>query len=252
MKRTNIYQVLAVAGMILLAGFSPLSAATILGQIGTNGTSLDGHAVPSGTTLLGDSVVATGDHPAIVNLLNGRTVMLGGQSKVLFEIADAGLAIHVQAGTLAFSTSADEAVTLAANSVLMLNELGQVQEGTRVNRADVGICDLRNANTGEYFTDAADIALCHDKPGNDQCDWNRDDVPDPDLQGFLDHGAVRLGDSGTKLNSMCNSNGVGEVVVFGAKGGGGKKWALIAGAAVAGYLIYDDSQDDTVASPVTP
>ena len=95
---------------------APLSAATIVGQIGTNDVSLDGNTVPSGTTLLGDSVVRTGDSPAVVHLLNGQVVRLGLQSQVLFEVADAGLAIHVQAGTLALYTGG-ETVTLTTDSV---------------------------------------------------------------------------------------------------------------------------------------
>ena len=239
--------------MTLLVGFSPLSAATILGQIGTNGTSLDGHVVPSGTTLLSDSVVATGDHPAIVNLINGQTLLLGGQSKALFEKADAGLAIHVQAGTLAFNAGADETVTLAPNSLLLLNESGQVQEGTRVNRADVGLCELRDADTGEYFTDPADILLCQNKPGNEQCAWDRKDVSGPEVQGYLDHGALGLDDEDSKLDDRCNVKTDAGRKNRTSRGLSRGQWALIgAGGAAVGYVIYDEEADTDVASPVTP
>lgn len=232
-------------GVILLLGLSPLSAATILGQIGTNGTSLDGHSVPSGTTLLSDSVVKTGDSPAIVNLINGQTLRLGGRSQALFEIAGSGLAIHVQAGTLAFNTGANETVTLATNSVLMLNEHGQVQEGTRIKRADVAICDLKHAQTGEYHTNAADIVTCHGEPGHEICEWNRIEVSESVLQEYFDRGAVRVDQRHGDLNEGC-----------GVKGGGWWKWALIgAGGAAAGYEIYDETEGDSdsdTGSPVRP
>ena len=249
MGRDNVQKVLVVAVVTLLVGLSPLAAATIVGQIGTNGTSLDGHRVPSGTTLLSDSVVATGDHSAIVNLINGQTVLLGGRSQVLFEIADAGLAIHVQAGTLAFRTGADQTVTLAKNSVLVLNNQGQVQEGTRVNRADVDVCDLRNADTGDYFTSPVAIAQCHAEPGEDECDWNKLEVSEAELQEYLDHGAVRLDDRPPDLNEGC-----------GTKVGAWWKWPLVGVAAAgASYVVFDASDSDSesdsdsdTGSPVRP
>ncbi|MEE2777175.1 MAG: hypothetical protein VYE73_10510 [Acidobacteriota bacterium] len=237
MSEVKTSRVLALAAAMLLLALPPLSAASILGQVGTNGTSVNGHWVPSGTTLLSDSVVATAEYPAVVHLNNGQTLRLGEASRALFQVADAGLEVHVQAGTVAFNGGAGEAITLAPKSVLVLDQQGQAQEGTRVNRAGVRVCDLRSAETGEYFTSSADIAQCHAKPGGDECAWGPDEVPQSELESYLDHGAVQIGFL-KKLNDLCEATG-------------GFTWwkATLIGVGAAGAVAVADDDDTRRASP---
>ena len=237
-SRKYVQTLIAVPALLALAALFPVSAATILGQTGTNGLFLNGHKVPSGTTLSLDSVLQTKSHPGLAHLNNGHALWLGPDSKIQFAAADLGVAIHVQAGLLAFNSEGSGIVTLAPTSVLVLDEQGQVQEGTRVRRGDTPMCELETEETIEF---------CHADPADSKCDWSREEVPQAEVQARLDEGWLIIGENDI-LNRQCQA-------IIGGFLGAGAITGIALGGAAAGYFVYDefiDDDDDTDAPPASP
>ncbi len=69
-----------------------------LGQVISEGTTMEGIRVPSGSTLMADSLLETGDEPAIIHLQGGQVLRLASHSSAYFAPADAGVRVHVHSG----------------------------------------------------------------------------------------------------------------------------------------------------------
>ena len=81
---------------------------------------MDGIAVPSGTTLLGDTTLETGSFPASIHLGYGPVLELGQGSSAYFEKLDDG-AVRVSVGTGSMSFLGEaEVMTVAANEALTI------------------------------------------------------------------------------------------------------------------------------------
>lgn len=92
------------------------TALQVVGQLVGGGASIDGLAVPSGTTLLSGSVVSAGARPASVHLVNGQMVEVGGNSRALLRRGQGGeIRVSVQAGTLSFVEAGGAVSTLPAD-----------------------------------------------------------------------------------------------------------------------------------------
>lgn len=216
-KSVRLIAAFAVLGLTIL---SPVSAGTVIGQTGTNDLFLNGQAVPSGTTLTLDAVLQTGDNAGLAHLNGGNALWLAPGTKIRFSDADLGIAIHVLAGQLAFNSASTGTLTLAPSSVLVLNEQGQVREGTQVTTE---MCALESDETAQF---------CHANPGDSKCSWSFENVANADVQAKLDDGWLTL--PSDILDGQCRSK-VG--------GGGLSKGAItgiVLGSVAAGYLAYDE------------
>ena len=78
----------------------------VLGQVIAQGVAMDGLTVPSGTTVLNQTVLETSANPAIVHLSSGQVVELHRNSSAYLERTEAGgVRIVVRAGTLSYAVA---------------------------------------------------------------------------------------------------------------------------------------------------
>jgi hypothetical protein len=120
MKKLTFYLLL----MACIVFFSPAAfsepAAPILGQVVATEMTMDGIAVPSGTTLLGDTTLNTGSFPASIHLGSGPVLELDQSSSAYFEKLDDGaVRISIGMGSMSF-LGETEVMTVAANEALTI------------------------------------------------------------------------------------------------------------------------------------
>ena len=120
MKKATFYLLL----MIFVVFSSPAAfsepAAPVLGQVVATEMTMDGIAVPSGTTLLGDTTLETGSFPASIHLGYGPVLELDQSSSAYFEkLNDGAVRISVETGSISF-LGETEVMTVAANEALTI------------------------------------------------------------------------------------------------------------------------------------
>ena len=114
-------KVTAVLTLILLIAFpgptvfaAPVPVA-VLGQVIGPNMTMDGISVPSGTTLLNETMLKTGSSVAAVHLAIGAVLQLGESSSAYFkELTSGEVRVSVETGSLSFREEG-EVVTLAAD-----------------------------------------------------------------------------------------------------------------------------------------
>lgn len=98
-------------GSVLGASPSP-----ILGQVIAYRAEVNGHTVPSGTTLLNGSEVSTGAYPAAVQLETGQVIEIGRNSSAQFQrLSGEEVSVSVTRGTVSFREKAGTISTLGTD-----------------------------------------------------------------------------------------------------------------------------------------
>ena len=94
------------------------------GQVIANSVSVDNMQVPSGTTLLGKTLVTTSKNPAFVHLSSGQTIQLHRNSTAYIEKEPAGaIRVSVRSGTLSYRSAAGFATAPPASTVVFAPEV---------------------------------------------------------------------------------------------------------------------------------
>ncbi len=119
-----------------------------LGQVISEGTTMEGIRVPSGSTLMADSLLATGDKPATIHLQGGQVLRLASHSSAYFAPAAAGVRMHVRSGEATVRAAVPggepEALTLSEDMYAVLSRDGRGQAGYQT----AGLATAGLATTG--------------------------------------------------------------------------------------------------------
>jgi len=92
----------------------------VLGQVISDSVQMDGMSVPSGTTVLSNSVLATTQDPAFIHLGKGRVIQLHRNSSAYFEKTPSEtVQVNVRSGTLSYRSAGGELVTLPPESLIV-------------------------------------------------------------------------------------------------------------------------------------
>jgi len=127
--KTYIVAIVIVTMLVGMMPVAPARAVLVLGQLASNGATLDGITVPSGTTILDPSTIATGDDPAVIHLINGSVLAMAPHSKASFSGESGGkTTLAVETGEVILRDQAGEPVILKADTSVVIQEEG-VQEG---------------------------------------------------------------------------------------------------------------------------
>ncbi len=119
MKNVTVY--FALVAVVLIpaqTAFAAPGPSPVLGQVISQDMTMDGFGVPSGTTLLNDTLLETGSSPAAIHLGNGPVLELAESSSAFFERLPSGdVRISVETGSLSFfegseTTTVSEAANL--------------------------------------------------------------------------------------------------------------------------------------------
>ncbi|MCZ6626301.1 MAG: hypothetical protein O7B35_19030, partial [Deltaproteobacteria bacterium] len=95
----------------------------VLGQVLSNTFSLDGLSLPSGSTLLTETLLTTTTSPAVVHLSEGQTIELARNSSAYFERTEAGqIRVAVRSGLLAYRTGSGEIFTVPVGGELLFSQ----------------------------------------------------------------------------------------------------------------------------------
>lgn len=235
---------LALAALAIVS--APLMAAVPVGQVVGDGATLDGVAVPSGTTLLSPSVVETADEPVILHLSNGQALTMGPESSAVLESSfDGEIRLTVDQGEVALREPSGAVTTLAANSQVVLDSQGQIGEGARVPGSEVKLCRL-HPDSERTFEE------CTASPAAADCDWQLLEVPADQAGDYLGQAAVEAGlaynDLGLDENCALEPGGS----VTDGDGGGlstAAKVGIGVGATAVTIVTIDQLDDDDDRSP---
>jgi hypothetical protein len=154
---TMLLSLLCAAHASLFAAESPVTA---VGQTVTQGASIDGTRVPSGTTVLHDSVVSSGSGLVLLQLSTGQMLELAKSSGAGFQSVDEGVQVTVLAGTVSFLGREGETITAPPGSLLLFTDR---QPGRSVEPVDLGIVAVltRDAGEGDLELRVNDTARVH-------------------------------------------------------------------------------------------
>ncbi len=125
--RTSRRSLCLLATTVLLTlpvtAFATSSPLPVLGQVISENSQLDGVRVPSGTTLLADSLLLTHAEPVLVHLRGGRVLWLDSHSSAYFEETPTGdLKMNVRSGQLRLRGPAGHHLTVGQNNVAVLSK----------------------------------------------------------------------------------------------------------------------------------
>ncbi|MDA2923080.1 hypothetical protein MYX65_00235 [Acidobacteria bacterium AH-259-L09] len=96
------------------------SPVPVLGQVIANSVQMDGMSVPSGTTVLNNTVVKTSKDPAFIHLNNSQVVQLHRNSSAYLERTSSGeVQVTVRSGTMSFRTVGGKVMTAPPESVIV-------------------------------------------------------------------------------------------------------------------------------------
>jgi len=127
----------------------------VLGQVLSDTFSLDGLPLPSGSTLLTDTVLKTTTSPAVVHLSEGQTIELARNSSAYFERTEAGqIRVAVRSGMLVYRTGSGEIFTVPAGGELVFSH-AQGPAVSRLTRGVVAVL-LEEANQGQTLLQVND------------------------------------------------------------------------------------------------
>jgi len=122
----NITVCFALISLVLYPAQSAFAApgpSMVLGQVISQDMTMDGLDVPSGTTLLNETVLETGSYPAAIHLGNGPVLEMAESSRAFFETLPSGeVRVTVETGSLSFFEGG-EATTVSEASNLTIPHL---------------------------------------------------------------------------------------------------------------------------------
>ncbi len=127
----------------------------VLGQVLSNTFSLDGLSLPSGSTLLTDTLLKTTTSPAVVHLSEGQTIELARNSSAYFERTEAGqIRVVVRSGLLAYRTESGEIFTVPVGGELVFSQT----QGPAVSTLARGVVAVlvERANQGQTLLQVND------------------------------------------------------------------------------------------------
>lgn len=200
----------------------PVLAAIPVGQTASADAKVDGIRVPSGTTLLSPTLVATGDAPAVLHIGTGEVVTMAPRSSAVLASIDEGVQLAVQSGRVAYTSDSGEVEYLSQTETLLASAQGEVQEGPRVgnNEEEEDLCQLRNW-TGNHWQSCR-----FDDPDDNDCVWDHIEVPIEDVPRYLEKTALLACEDRNPLDLECDCGDAAAVlwwIPVAAIGGG---WAL--------------------------
>lgn len=214
-KHRILAAVLALPVLCLATGASAASNVEILGTTASNEVRLDGYAVPSGTTLVSPSVVASAELPALVHLRGGHAIALAAGSEALFErSATGGIRLAVKAGMMEINEPGGSLIRLAANESHLLADENQIGEGLQVEL----------------------VALC--TFDDDKEEWVPIKVPASEVGGRLADGDLRAGEDHNDLGLDEDCDEEAPFVLFTT---GGKVVTALSGLAVLGLIDENEA-----------
>ena len=92
----------------------------VLGQVISDSVQMDGMSVPSGTTILNNSVLETTQDPAFIHLGKDRVIELHRNSSASFEkISSEAVQVNVLSGTLSYRSAVGALVTSPPESLIV-------------------------------------------------------------------------------------------------------------------------------------
>jgi hypothetical protein len=110
----------------------------VLGQVISDSVQMDGMSVPSGTTVLNNSLLKTTQDPAFIHLGKDRVIQLHRNSSAYFEKTPSqAVQVSVLSGTLSYRSAGRELVTLPPESLIVFQSSAPTvaesqEEGLRV------------------------------------------------------------------------------------------------------------------------
>jgi len=227
MNRNLLRLIIAVFAVALLVSQGSMGANVVLGQVALNQARVDGSRVPTGTTVLSPSLVQTRGYATAIHLTTGQTLNLAPHSSAYLEAIENGVGVQIAArsGKVDIQQGSGGAFQMTENTVVRLQ--------------------AEQPGTGEAIKR---IKMCR---GDQDPVWV--DLNEAAIQEGIDKGWGVAGEA--PYDEDCNkSNKAGGVVWT-----KGKIAALVAGGAVAGYVIGRQNEHHREvacqphsASPVTP
>lgn len=220
-KRTSFF-VFSLALAVFTAGAAGATPAFV-GQTVSGDLSIDGIPVPTGTTVMSPSRVASGAESGLIRLQDNRVIGFEANSvAVIGSAPSGGVQVAVKSGAVAVANADGTVMRLAADTTTLLEQEGQVGQGEPIEEL-VELCT---------FDEQAD-------------DWQRVEVLASQVEQRLAAGDVYPGDDG--LDEDCEED---KAAIFWTTG---KKVGLgLAGAAVLGFGIDELDSDDTTTRPASP
>lgn len=137
--------------LLVLAGWAPAGQASegpswALGQVASDGVTVEGDRLPSGSTLTGDSLLETGDTPATLHLRGGQVLRLASHSSAYFEAAPQGaVRMDLRSGSATLRGAGDEARSVSEPTRALFSQDGRIAYQTASLAADA---NLRQAGSG--------------------------------------------------------------------------------------------------------
>lgn len=237
---------LASAGILalLIAAGQPLFAVVAVGQTASPGARIDGVQMPSGTTLLAPTLVATESRPAVLHFINGEVLTLAEHSSALVESVDRGLQVVVRSGNAAYTDATGAVASLSETESVLLTQEGQIQQGARIGEEqeeEERLCEL------EDWTPELWQTCRYDDPSDEDCDWELIKVPMSEVPKYLEVTALLACEDRNELDLECDC--AEEIIFAWWKAGAG------VGAAAGAIVLYEeviDEDDEEPASPSTP
>ncbi len=229
----KVFVSVLVLGIAAL-GAQPMFAAAVIGQVATGSMQLDGVAAPPGTTVMSETVLATGQDSATVYLQNGQTAMLEPETRARFEVNEGGeLLASVGSGQLLVSQPSGEYVRIGSEEPASFNQEGTVGEGEAVE-STVTMCECADPAPK---CEGSEDPLCVQM--DDGCDdWDPIEVALSEVDAKKADGLVVAGNNDLGLDGNCEE----EILVpFWTTG---KKVLVGVLVAAGGILLLDDDSDD--------
>lgn len=182
-------QRMAVASLVCAMLPALALAGGYVGQVVTPGTSIDGVAVPVGTTVYPNDVIETGDAPGVVQLAGGQLIRVAESSRAVVTREPEGVRLAVLAGAAGYLDGGGGIALGIGDEAELSEEGGGVGEGVPVPPGDpsedVAICVLKDSTPRL-------VKLCNvEEPDNrSDCKWYRKRVERRDLAAYFARGAV--------------------------------------------------------------
>ena len=120
----------------------------VLGQVISNTFTMDKLPLPSGSTLLTETVLKTTTSPAVVHLSEGQIIELARNSSAYFERTEAGqIRVAVRSGILSYRTESGDIFTVPAGGELVFSKT----QGAAVSTSVIGVVAvlLKEAGKGQ-------------------------------------------------------------------------------------------------------
>jgi hypothetical protein len=150
---------LLFSAQVLLCAERPTAA---IGQAVTQGASVDGTRVLSGTTVLDGSFVSSGTRLVFIQLITGQMLELSKNSGATFQAKEGGVQVLVKSGTISFLGSEGQAVTVPSGAVLLFPDKQPGRPAMPVEPGVVAVLS-RNAGKGDQELRVNDTTRVHSR-----------------------------------------------------------------------------------------